>query len=440
MTDQRITEESLRQDLQRWAEAGAPTIDLGAALAKRTRANRNRWRRWGSVVATLLLLSTAATVTFPAWAASAADWPLIGAPIKAYLAERAGLSWAYEMGFFQSNLAELSDGGVTVRVLGVLADPVQTKVFYQVQGLNPNAQPATPAGEERPRFPAEVHITGINGVGGVNSTYPISDFDAPVQYYITETTPIPGESALLNLRLQVGDAVKTLDLPVSLADSRPFFTELPVGESQSHGPITITVERLTLSPAEVVVTYKTDGLPGPSGGWSARGPLPEPYLRSAGKELEGRPVAGFGIGGRSNLGFARIKGQAQLVIPTATTPTAVNAQWAWAPGATTSVEGVPVKLESIRPAGDEVSVQWTYPADSALLGLGGFTLIGQDGARLPLDQISGSGAGADEKVAHAFLSVKLPSGFEPAAVAVTHAVMRIDGPWVFDLPALPAKP
>jgi hypothetical protein len=435
------TEESLRAGLQRWAEGGAPSFDLGGALQRRIRQRQARWRRIGSIAAALLLCSATATITFPAWAASAANLPLIGEPIKAYLAERAGLSWAYEMGFYQANLAELSDGGVTIRVLGVLADPIQTKVFYEILGVDESTKQATPIGSEPPPSPAELSITGISGgMGGVSSYYPISGYNSPDAYYIAETTPIPGERATIHLRLRVGDKVKNVDLPASRSESSRFFTEIPAYASQTHGPVTINLLRLTLSPVEVVATYRTETPPGPDA-WSTRGPLPQPYLRSGGRELSGRSVAGFGLNGVEHLAFERVKGAAQLVIPAVATPVRVDAQWLWAPGTTIAVQGVPVRLERISPSArpGEVSVEWSYPADSPLLGLGGITLLGKDGTRLAV-KTPGSGGGTEESVAHSHLSVEIPSGFEPAGIEVSHAIWRTDGPWVFDLPPLPNKP
>lgn len=437
MTDERIFEENLQSDLKRWAEAGAPSFDLGGALAQRTRLKRNRWRRWGSVAATVLILSTAATVTFSAWADAASHWPIIGEPIKAFLAERAGLSWAYEMGFYQANLGELSEGGVTLRVLGVIADPIQTKVFYQVQGVEPNQKPIRP-GEEEPKRPFELGIEPMNNEFNVVAYYAISGEQTADVYYVAETTPIQGESATLRLRLRVGESEKRVEIPVSLADSSRHFEQIAVDQTQTHDPLSITLQSLTLSPVEVVATYKTETPSTPKGSWS-RGPLPQPYLRSNGREIPGRPIASFGINGVSHLGFERVSGKAQLVIPALSAPVPVDAQWAWAPGSTAIVEGVPVTLKSIQPTMPRgESVHLTFPADSKLLGFGGIALIGADGTRL--EQTSMGGGGGDGPIANAHIFVEYPAGFKPAALEISHAVMRIDGPWVFDLPPLPDKP
>lgn len=436
MTDEQIFEETLQTDLKRWAEAGAPSFDLGAALAQRSRQQRNRWRRWGSVAATLILLSTAATVTFPAWAAAAANLPLIGEPIKAYLAERAGLTWAYEMGFYQANLGELSEGGVTLRVLGVIADPIQTKVFYQIKGVDPNPKPIR-VGEEAPKTPAQISIEPFDREGGVTAYHTISGYGTSDVYYVAETTPIPGESATLHLKLQVGESEKRVDVPVSRAESSRYFQQIAVDQTLTHGPVSITLQGLALSPVEVVATYKTEA-PNMPNSWFMRGPVDQPYLRHGGREILGRPTASFAINNVSHRGFERVTGEAQLVFPSVSAPVPFEAQWAWAPGSTAVIEGVPVTLQSIQPTVQGYAALLTYPADSKLLGFGGFTLIGADGTRLPQSTMTASGPEGLFVPAH--VSVEYPAGFEPVALSISHAVMRIDGPWVFDLPPLPAKP
>lgn len=431
MTDDRNFEESLQNDLKRWAEAGAPSFDLGGALAQRARAKRNRWRRWGSVAATLLLLSTAVTATFPAWAATAANWPLVGEPIRAYMAERAGLTWAYQMGFYQANLAELTDGKVTLRVLGVIADPIQTKVFYQVEGVNMAVSPEV-------EDPASLSITGIDGVGGVSSYYPIHGFNTTDTYYVGETNAITAEQAVLNLKLQVGELVKEIEIPVNPAASARYFKEIPVAETQTHGPVSITVEKVTVSPAEVVLSYKATLPPG-SKGWTSRGGLAQPILKAGGAELTGRLTGNSGVNYENHLAFPRVHGQTQFVIPSQLAPIEVNARWDWAPGGIVEVLGVPVTLHAITDDRNGLWVEWSYPADSLIYGFGGFTVIGKDGTRVE-QEMTGTSTGGDERSAFSGVEVKLPEGFEPAAIEVSHAVKRIDGPWVFDLPTLPDKP
>jgi hypothetical protein len=435
-------EATLREDLQRWAEAGAPSFDLNAGLARRTARRRSRWIRWSSVAAATILLSTSAVVTFPAWAASAANWPIIGEPIKAYLAERAGLSWAYKMGFMQGALAELSDGTVTLRVLGVLVDPIETRVFYQISGLDPNPNPAQ-AGDESYQGPnAELSIRGIDGVGRgvVSANHPISDwYKATEQYYVAETTPIPGDQAVLTLELRVGDQKKQVVLPVSRAESSKYFKELAVSGKQVHGPVAITLEHLVLSPAEVVLAYQAE-VPPTADAMTFRGPLLQPFLRVGGKEYTGQSLMSFSINHHEILSFPRVSGKAQLVIPSMTASSRVDARWAWAPGTVTDVGGVPVKLEQIRPGyRGGLDVEWTYPADAKLLGLGDITIIGTDGSRHPVEN-PGVGSGTANAIAHANVLLELPPGVEPAAIEVGYASWRVDGPWVFDLPELPKNP
>lgn len=444
--DLTAVETTLRADLQRWAEAGEPSFDLGARLASRTARQRTRLIRWTASSAAAVVLATGATLTFPSWAAAAANLPIVGEPIKAYLAERAGLSWAYKMGFIQGGtLAELSDGKLTVQVLGVLADPIRTKVFYKISGFDPNAQ-LTP--EKAAAGPdAHVFIEKIDGEGIVSGAYPLSDLTpASDRYYIAEAEPLTTDKAVLTLHLAIGDQSKSVELPVSRSESAKYFKELAVGSTESHGPVSINVEKIVLSPAEVAVSYFEQKPDGPADGAMWRSKNVMPYLKVGDQTYPGRNVAGVGWhhpmdGYQSIISFPRVTGKAQLVIPSTNAPEQINARWDWAPGTVVEVGGVPVKLEKIEPnhGGKGLSVEWTYPADSKLQGLGGFTVISADGKRYPLSHPD-RGVGESTTGAFASVTVELPDGVQPAAIEVSHATWRVDGPWTFDLPELPKQP
>jgi hypothetical protein len=435
-TDEML-EAKIHEGLNRWAEAGEPTFDLAGALERR---RRRQLTRWATAAATLLIISGAAALSFPAWAGAAADLPFIGEPIKRYLAERAGLQWAYEMGFLQGNLAELSADGVTVRVIGVIADPVQTKVFYQVIDTKPPAGPAKPIQVGTPPEPPEeragLSITEIDAQG-ISAAYTSISEESPLgQFFVAEAPPLTGETARLTLELRAGEQKKEVAITASRAESSRFFKEVPLAGSQTFGPVTVTPTSLIASPVEAVVTYQVLA-PSAPGGHAARGPMEQPYLLADGKKIQGRPTAAMSTGGNYARAFPRYKSKAQLVIPDLAAPMPESALWPLQEGATTTVRGAPVRIERIRRVNGRWWIDWRYPSQSSLLGLAGFTLIGTDGARYPLEPASAS-VGTDDQEAHMGVEVEIPPGVEPAAIEAGFVILQIHGPWRFDLPPLPA--
>ncbi|HYF79884.1 MAG TPA: DUF4179 domain-containing protein, partial [Symbiobacteriaceae bacterium] len=148
MTQQRDDfEHRLGQGLKRWAESGKPSLDLDAYVRSKTDGEaevpvpvavpprRRSWRGWLAGVAAAAAVVLGMFATFPSWAGAATGIPIVGPVVKEIILKDAGLTWAYDVGVLQGTMAEATDGEVSARILGVMADQFRTTIIYQITGV-----------------------------------------------------------------------------------------------------------------------------------------------------------------------------------------------------------------------------------------------------------------------------------------------------------------
>ena len=87
----------------------------------------------------LAALATIAMLVFfwPQAVKATTRLPLVGTWVQELVLRDAGLSWAYDNGFMENSQVSVSREGITLTVLGTVADPVQTTVIYLLDGWKP---------------------------------------------------------------------------------------------------------------------------------------------------------------------------------------------------------------------------------------------------------------------------------------------------------------
>lgn len=456
-------EHRLGQGLKRWAQAGEPTLDLEALVRERSRVGdatsltdpavvppgplprwrRRWWGRWLSLSAAAAALLFSLGATFPTWAGAAADWPIVGPVVTEIIMKDAGLKWAYDNGLIQGTLAQAQVGEVTFRILGVMADSRRTTVIYQVQGLPPKApddgKPIRAFGLSRPQPPTDavdVFISQVGGQGGVSFFSPGSE--TPLGLVGTVATlPLETEQAELEVRFRYGEEEVALTVTASRAETDRFSREVKVGRSQEVDGIKITLESVTYTPAETVVTYLVEK-PGFEGPIQMDPDKDFRYVEAGGRRHR-VSAGGGGVNHRFMDAFPPVEAPAQLVFPVDVKGQPIEATWPLTVGATTEVLGVPVTLDKYERQGSIVAFEWTNPdSNPAMEGISGFEVIDSQGQAHALGtSVAGWTSESNyvnEGVRRRRFSTELPAGVEPVAVRATRAGVMVRGPWVFELP------
>lgn len=439
-------EHRMSQGLKRWAEHGKPTLDLEAFVnghegkASAPAIPRRRLARWflGPAAAAAALL--AAVITFPAWAGAAASWPLVGPVVTEIILKDAGLAWAYEMDLIGRSLAEVREGDVTFRVLGVMADSRRTTVIYQVMGLPARARgdgkptPATRSGlfDHPPQEPVHVMISKVDGVGGMSSLYPPTD--TPVGLVGTVSTlPLPNPTGELTLAVRIGETRFEVNVPASRAGTDRYSREVAVNQSKEIDGVTVTVEAVIYTPAETVVRYRLDRP-------TFFGPIQwNPETDTKHLLVDGKPVQAVswsgGFNGVEFVSFPPVTGKVQFVVPVAAKAVPIDARWDVRPGATAEVEGRTITLTEVERQGSAIALAWKAAGADPYLGITGFEAVdAAENSRSLMRQSHGSSNYVHQGERISRFSTELPAGLEPVAIRATSLGVKVIGPWVFDLP------
>jgi len=457
MTGRDDLEHRLSRGLKRWAQAGEPTMDLEAYVRERLgqgsgspeplepeaacgAGRGRRWRRWlpwlgGAAVAAVALV-VAGGVTFPRWAGAATGLPLLGPVVTRMILDDAGLKWAYDMGLIGSPVAEATQNGITVRVLGVLADARRTTVLYQVQGAPPSEQKTRQPGEasswlsppQGGDMPVDVTISGA-----VNALFPPEE--TPLGYIGTvSTTPLEAEKAELEVTFRVGGETITLTVPASREETDRFSREVPVNQTVEHDGVRITVESVIYTPAETIVRYREEG-PDFHAPVQWNRDTQYDYLDVSGRRYRSSGVDVASFNDVHHLVFPPVRGPARLVLKPVAKGIAIDAVWPLEPGAVVDVMGVPVTLMEYERTPGAIGFRWQSPDKEGFLGIAEFEVLDSAGNAHPLNRSWSTVSNwTQDGVRRQHYGAELPEGVEPVAVRARQAGVFVEGPWVFDLP------
>lgn len=453
-------ENRLGQGLKRWAEHGEPTLDLAATVLELAGPGATepaqpelavqleltvrpgqppRSRRWllGPVAAAAALLL--AVLTFPAWAGAAASWPLVGPVVTEIILKDAGLAWAYDMGLIGESAAEVREGAVSFRVLGVMADARRTTVIYQITGLPRSSGREEPARSRPPSLldgrPDSPPFPGIKVDGEGTMTQGGPPVETPIGLVGTVSTlPLSNPTAELTVMVRLGEKALEVKVPASRTETDRYSREVVVNQSQEIDGITMTVEAVIFTPAETVIRYRRDG-PMFYGPIQWDGKAEAKHLLVNGKRVEVRNWGG-GFNGREFISFPPTSGRLQFVVPVEVKPSPVDVRWELSrPGETVWVGENPVTLVEVRKESGVIDLTFTNPTSESFMGLAGIELVDGSGDARPVAHMNhGESNYQRDGTRTQHLSVQLPEGFDPVAIRATNTGTKVVGPWIFDLP------
>lgn len=231
-----------------------------------------------AAVLTLLLF-----VFWPQVVRVSAQVPTVGDWVRMKVYKDAGIAWAYEHGYVSEHPVSASRNGVTLTILGIVADPVQTTVIYLLEGTD------------------ESPLIDIKTVGGGLIAY--SWFSQQVKTPLgivgmVHFDPLPeGEQHLKIETKQFGFA---MDLTVSREPVSRVAREHELDFVQTVGKAKLRVSRLIYTPAQVraefyitssASTWVYDVYPIPDmflvDGRGNRIPVERRWLKISGKEYKG---------------------------------------------------------------------------------------------------------------------------------------------------------
>lgn len=448
-------EHHLSQGLKRWAQSGRPTLDLEALVHTRldgpaeppAKPGRRRWVKWIAAPGAAALLLLAGSLSFPVWAGAAAGWPIVGPAVTEIILKDAGLKWAYDNGLVQGTVAQLKEGDLTVKILGIMADSRRTTVIYQVQGApGPQQRPGdarptrasdTLLWDRPPLNPVPQVIIGKVDGQGAASWWAQQPVWTPIGYVgAVATTPLPEASAELELGVRIGGKALSVTVTASRAEIDRFSREAASGQSQEIDGIKITLKSVTYTPAETVVETHVEA-PTYWGGVQWDPQTESHYVESGGKRLAGTSNAG-GAGGQRLEAFpAKIVQPARLVIPMAYKGVDVKLSWPLQEGSSQEYDGTVITLTRWERSGERIAFEWSArPKDSRYIGVAGFEVVDAEGRTYAFKGWRGESNWADPQsgTKRQTFEGELPADVQPVAVRATQVGVKVFGPWVFDLP------
>lgn len=457
MTQRDDFENRLGQGLKRWATAGEPTLDLEAYVLARTGSaeqadptsiepralptSHRRWTRWLGTVAAAAAVILTLGVTFPSWAGAAAGWPILGPVVKEIIMKDAGLQWAYEAGLLQQPLAEVKEGDVSVKILAVLADNYRTTVIYQANGLEePDRRPMRVEDSSlfgllaRPAGGHDHSLVSVTRVEGQEQVW--ASFGQPVWtplgvFGTVSTVPLGPESGTVGLVVRVGGKEFPLNLQVSRAEASRYSREVVVEQAHRIADVTVTVHSVIYTPAETVIRYSVEK-PQYNGGWGHGNSEWLSHLLIGTRRVNGTNIR------HTQDGFiyqtfpaAESKGT-RLVIPIEVVGREVNLVWKLERDAEQAVADTTIRLTQVDRRGDKLAIEWRYVRQGQFMAFDSLELLDAAGNSVPARAEAASWSDSPEAVKSLLLTV--PEGFEPVAIRAKQIAVRVDGPWVFELP------
>lgn len=350
----------------------------------------------------------------------------------------AGLQWAYENGLIQETVAEITDGEITVRILGVMADSIRTTVIYQITGYTSDDASDAPRRADvipvRPAHaPPSVAISKVDGEG--RGSWSNAQKRTPIGILGTASTgPLSGDSGRIEVTARIGD--RTLSTEFTVDRTAEFAREVPVSLSQSHDGLTIAVDSVIYTPAETMITYRVAKEPYYGiVSYSNEGWIPHIKVQD-GQQL--KVVHSPGTWNEPNVLTTRavypaVSGPSQLVIPMEVRSEQADVVWPLVEGSRQTVLGTAISLDKWQQFGDQIGIEWRFDLQGSLMSFGQFELIDEAGNVHPVRE-NGTGSGGNDDGQFMSISAELPPQFKPVAIRATQIAIRVDGPWVFDLP------
>lgn len=377
---------------------------------------------WRQLAAGLLIAGMLLSFA-PAMARNSLDLPGIGVLVQKFTMRHVGLDWAFENGYMQGTLAQASKNGVTVKILGYLADPVHTTVIYVIQGvdqatIDANSVPVTIQsiqGEGAFSWGGQVVPTSVGYVGTVH-TWAIEDAEA-----------------ILNLKIGLpGDDSMNIVLPISREAISTLAEVREIGLEQTIAGITLRVDTLTLTPSQLMVEYSIRGQGGMAGGMWNQDPL---LLRGPDMYMEHRS----GSGGSYNYEtdewqlraiFDRPRSLSDLEFVVPNQPRHITVDFEWPLDREIAMaESGELGLEIYDISADAESVFFRYDYRPDLQNLRSFELVYADGSTELIEHPTISW----RYLEWTGVTLRAKGHAAPIAVRAHAASVLVQGPWTIPL-------
>lgn len=411
-----ITEETSRHFAER---------QESVADARRKQSVMAKWGRYIAGVAAVALL----VVMAPIAVNGAVDFPGVGTWIQQAVLRDSGLSWAYENGYVKGTMAQSSLDGVTLRILGVVADPVQTTVIYLLQGVDT----ATRGEAEVP----SVSITRVDRTGVASWSIP-GNRTMFGQVGIVSTGPLAqGRSTLEVSLVSSGTSRLSLTIEADREELSRLATITDLNAVASLKGIEVVGQRLTVTPTQVVVEYTV------SGGQFAQGLIPEDMtlklITASGQEITASSSHGPVIDGVRHLRtvFDRPAdlGGARLVMPTMAKFENAEVAWTLNNGQAVSEDAGSVSLRNVSIRDGQLEFEMVIDRSAEVWNFHGFEVENAAGEvhALGHNRSNWWHPGESDNTAVIGTRVALPEGFVPVIIRATEAEILVEGPWIIDL-------
>ncbi|MGE5654227.1 MAG: zf-HC2 domain-containing protein [Bacillota bacterium] len=450
---QPVTLEQLRRQAAALTEVEkeALTRNVTPVVTYATEGNKPRSllsRQWLRPLISLTAACLILVMVAPQVIMASVDVPGIGPWLQKMALQRVGLEWAVENGYVQGTVAQASNNDVTLRIIGVVADPVQTALIYLIQGLerpqehaNENELKAQRAGEiDASRSPIpetalpQVRIVSVDGQG-TSSWSQRPTWTSLGLVGVVETHPLPNEQGAIEMALYPhgdGNEKVQLTLPVSRAAESKLATVVPLDYQKTVDGITVRGDRVILTPMQMRVEYSVEG------GHNVNGSIPTEYasyLTSA----SGQRMTGHGGG---SLNGAMWKYRAifdrpsdlnglTMVIPWLSKDVPIQLSWPFdadEPGQVALGTPVELKTRYVRPG--EVCFELLWQQSERAWGFGGIKIYDAGGRLMDFNEqwVEGNSSSV-----YGFRS---PERSTPDRLSINTLEQVVAGDWVIPIPTI----
>jgi hypothetical protein len=395
------------------------------ATAMKKRNTKTLWARSiaGLAAAFLLLLMAPVAVN------GSVDFPGVGTWIQQAVLRDSGLSWAYENGYVKGTMAQTSLDGVTLRILGVVADPVQTTVIYLLQGVEASANGSG-------NVPS-VSITRVDGEGVASWTEP-GNKTLFGQVGIVSTSPLTEDRSTLEVSLiSAGTSRLSLTIEADREELSRLAHSTDLNTLVSLEGIDVAGQRITVTPSQVVVEYTI------SGGQFAQGLIPEDMtlklVTASGAEISASSSHGPVTDGVRHIRTvfdrpADLNG-AKLVIPVLAKFQDTQVAWSLVDGKVIYGVADAVFLQNVSYGAGQLAFEMVVDRAGDIWNFHGFEVENAAGEIHVLGHNRSNWwhPGDIDTIEVVGTRISLPEGFVPVLLRATEAEILVRGPWVMDL-------
>lgn len=423
-----------------------------------------RSRRWGlpvmKAVAACMVFLFLAVASWPVLVRASADLPLVGAFVERLVLSDSGLSWAYQHGYIGEPLVDVRHEGMRLKILGAVGDPVQTTVFYLLDGVEPDEEQlmAVVADDDKADWIPALRVATVNGESV--SSWGGQPYATPLGLVgMVHTHALSDE----------GEAMLVLEGPngliAQIAVSRCEITDLSHQYSWHAGAeqegVRVEGVRVIRTPGQVRVDYQLFHGHHPIGP-RVQEHQPHLLLRDGTKLYAERAFGSRDEGGHWNASTIfsgdedslvdggvlswrvsqavseeddRHEEAARLVLPVVARYVEVDIELTLAePPNAVYAAGTTFKVDGITLKEGELKLSYRWLAEGRGWGWDEWAVRTQDGQVHELEPTTlGHSTVVDDEI-HSWVLFQIPQGMEAEALLAQSVQVLVPGPWELELP------